>query len=61
MDLVEAWRSIDWEKEGYTTYEDFVALPFFVLFFPTVRFFLDRLVFEVSHSCLLLFPLLPCL
>ncbi|CAL9777513.1 unnamed protein product [Musa acuminata subsp. burmannicoides] len=46
MDLVEAWRSVDWGQEGYPTYEDFVALPFFALFFPTVRFFLDRFVFE---------------
>ncbi|URE35344.1 ASC1-like protein [Musa troglodytarum] len=46
MDLVTAWRSVDWEQEGYPTYEDFVALPFLALFFPTVRFFLDRFVFE---------------
>ncbi|KAK8954671.1 hypothetical protein KSP39_PZI001879 [Platanthera zijinensis] len=29
-------------------YEDFVALPFFVLFFPTARFFLDRFLFEFN-------------
>ncbi|THU70332.1 hypothetical protein C4D60_Mb08t23880 [Musa balbisiana] len=46
MDLVEPWRLVDWGQEGYPTYEDFVALPFFALFFPTVRFFLDRFVFE---------------
>ncbi|XP_010905767.1 ASC1-like protein 1 isoform X1 [Elaeis guineensis] len=46
MGLVEARSFVDWEKESYPAYEDFVALPFFVLFFPTVRFFLDRFVFE---------------
>lgn len=38
---------LDWERESYPAYGDFAALPFFVLFFPTVRFFLDRFVFEV--------------
>ncbi|XP_008807030.1 ASC1-like protein 1 [Phoenix dactylifera] len=46
MGLVEALFSVDWKQESYPVYEDFVALPFFVLFFPTVRFFLDRFVFE---------------
>ena len=38
---------VDWEREAYPAYDDFLALPAFVLFFPTVRFFLDRFVFEV--------------
>ncbi|GER50456.1 LAG1 longevity assurance homolog 3 [Striga asiatica] len=39
-------NSIDWEQESYPKYEDFVALSFFALFFPTVRFLLDRFIFE---------------
>ncbi|XP_074583701.1 ASC1-like protein 1 [Curcuma longa] len=46
MDLVEGFRSSSWEQESYPAYEDFLALPFFVLFFPTIRFFLDRFVLE---------------
>ncbi|KAG1327496.1 ASC1-like protein 1 [Cocos nucifera] len=46
MGLVEARSAVDLEQESYPAYEDFVALPFFVLFFLTVRFFLDRFVFE---------------
>ncbi|GJN21442.1 hypothetical protein PR202_gb08914 [Eleusine coracana subsp. coracana] len=38
--------AVDWEQEAYPAYDDFLALPFFVVFFPTVRFFLDRFVFE---------------
>jgi hypothetical protein len=43
---------VDWERESYPAYDDFLALPAFVIFFPTVRFFLDRFVFEVraQHS-----------
>ncbi|CAI9785325.1 unnamed protein product [Fraxinus pennsylvanica] len=39
-------NSIDWEHESYTEYKDLIALPIFAIFFPTVRFFLDRFVFE---------------
>ncbi|KAB2614237.1 LAG1 longevity assurance 3-like [Pyrus ussuriensis x Pyrus communis] len=46
MGLTEYLRTIDWEEEAYPAYEDFVILPLFVLYFPTVRFFLDRFVFE---------------
>ncbi|XP_073001279.1 ASC1-like protein 1 isoform X1 [Typha latifolia] len=46
MGLMELSSSVDWERESYPAYEDYIALPFFVLFFPTVRFFLDRFVFE---------------
>jgi hypothetical protein len=51
MGLGEAARrllaAVDWEREAYPAYGDFLALPAFVLFFPTVRFLLDRFVFEV--------------
>ncbi|KAJ1698785.1 hypothetical protein LUZ63_007297 [Rhynchospora breviuscula] len=43
MDLLS---SLDWEREAYPAYRDFLALPFFALFFPTVRFFFDRFLFE---------------
>lgn len=38
---------IDWEAESYPAYPDFAAIPFFVVIFLAVRFFLDRFVFEV--------------
>lgn len=44
---------IDWEEESFPQYEDFAILPFFALFFPTVRFFLDRFVFEKVASWLI--------
>ncbi|KAK4357939.1 hypothetical protein RND71_023549 [Anisodus tanguticus] len=40
------WSFLDWEHESYPSYEDFAVLPLFAVFFPTVRFFLDRFVFE---------------
>ncbi|KAI3884429.1 hypothetical protein MKX03_034769 [Papaver bracteatum] len=47
MDFVmQSVGDLDWEKESYPCYEDFLLLPLFVLFFPTVRFFLDRFIFE---------------
>ncbi|GAV80212.1 TRAM_LAG1_CLN8 domain-containing protein [Cephalotus follicularis] len=47
MNLMEnVTKSIDWEQEAYPVFEDLTVLPFFVIFFPTVRFFLDRSVFE---------------
>ncbi|CAL5350025.1 unnamed protein product [Camellia sinensis] len=46
MGLAELVRFIDWEQESYPEYEDFIVLPFFALLFPSVRFFLDRYVFE---------------
>jgi hypothetical protein len=42
--------AVDWEQEAYPSYDDFLALPFFVVFFPTVRFFLDGFVFEVRRK-----------
>src|SRR4051812_27122323 len=49
MGLAQFVNSIDWEHEAYPVYEDFAVLPLFALFFPTVRFFLDRLVFQVRR------------
>ncbi|KAM7487556.1 hypothetical protein LguiB_025040 [Lonicera macranthoides] len=46
MGLLETLSSLDWEKESYPQYEDYAVLPFFVLLFPSIRFFLDRFVFE---------------
>ncbi|XP_078162894.1 ASC1-like protein 1 isoform X1 [Carex rostrata] len=46
MEVRRLISSIDWESESYPAYEDFLALPFFVIFFPTIRFLLDRFVFE---------------
>ncbi|XP_062175297.1 ceramide synthase 1 LOH3-like isoform X2 [Alnus glutinosa] len=53
MGLTETLRSIDWRQESYPTYEDFIILPFFALFFPTVRFFLDRFIFQKLASRLI--------
>jgi hypothetical protein len=47
MEVTRLLSLIDWERESYPAYEDFTALPFLVIFFPTVRFVLDRFVFEV--------------
>lgn len=52
MGFIDSFKSIDWELESFPSYEDFTFLPFFALLFPTVRFFLDRFVFEV-------FPFFP--
>ncbi|VFQ85471.1 unnamed protein product [Cuscuta campestris] len=46
MGILEMVGWNDWEFESYPSYEDFALLPLFVLFFPTIRFFLDRFVFE---------------
>ena len=47
MGLLESVSFINWEHESFPDYGDFVALPFFALFFFCVRFSLDRFVFEV--------------
>jgi ceramide synthetase len=39
--------SVDWGKESYPHYKDFLVLPFLVLLFPLIRFFLDRVIFEI--------------
>ncbi|KAF5945390.1 hypothetical protein HYC85_015618 [Camellia sinensis] len=46
MGLSQFIQSIDWQQESYPEYEDFAVLPLFALFFPSVRFFLDRFIFE---------------
>ncbi|KAL0430045.1 UNVERIFIED_CONTAM: ASC1-like protein [Sesamum radiatum] len=46
MGFLEVVSSMDWEQESYPQYEDFIVLPIFIIFFPTVRYFLDRFVFE---------------
>ncbi|KAF5755419.1 putative TRAM/LAG1/CLN8 domain, sphingosine N-acyltransferase Lag1/Lac1 [Helianthus annuus] len=46
MGLIQALKLIDFEHESFPAYQDFLFLPLFSIFFPTVRFFLDRLVFE---------------
>lgn len=43
---MEYVKSIDWQQESDPTYNDFIVLPLFALFFPSVRFFLDRVIFE---------------
>ncbi|GLT66437.1 hypothetical protein SLA2020_388020 [Shorea laevis] len=53
MGLTETLRSIDWHQESYPAYEDFIILPFFALFFPSVRFFLDRFIFQKLASRLI--------
>lgn len=39
-------KDIDWSSESYPIYQDFIIVPVFALFFPTIRFLLDRFVFE---------------
>ncbi|KMT08354.1 hypothetical protein BVRB_6g140370 [Beta vulgaris subsp. vulgaris] len=46
MGLIDLVASVDWQQEFDPSYQDFIVLPFFALFFPSVRFFLDRFVFE---------------
>uniref|UniRef100_F6HGH3 Uncharacterized protein n=1 Tax=Vitis vinifera TaxID=29760 RepID=F6HGH3_VITVI len=48
MGLLESAASINWEHESFPEYGDFVALPVFAFFFFSVRFFLDRFVFQVK-------------
>ncbi|KAI3958412.1 hypothetical protein MKW98_011100 [Papaver atlanticum] len=48
--------TINWEKESYPVYQDFLALPFLALFFPSVRFFLDRFIFEKLARRVILGP-----
>ncbi|KAI9170273.1 hypothetical protein LWI28_025381 [Acer negundo] len=46
MDFIKRFKFLDWEQESYPAYEEFMILPLFALFFPTVRFLLERFVFE---------------
>ncbi|KAI4314025.1 hypothetical protein L6164_026968 [Bauhinia variegata] len=53
MSMIEQLSSVDWHQESYPAYEDFVILPLFALFFPSVRFFLDRFVFQKAAKRLI--------
>ncbi|KAL8531561.1 hypothetical protein ACS0TY_008239 [Phlomoides rotata] len=46
MGFAEFVNLIDWEQESYPQYGDFALLPLFAIFFPTIRFLLDRFVFQ---------------
>lgn len=46
MGMLQIGSFLNWEYESYPAYEDFAVLPLFAFFFPTVRFLLDRFVFE---------------
>ncbi|CAN1796306.1 ASC1-like protein [Linum perenne] len=41
------FRSSDWESESYPSASDFLAIPCFAIFFPLLRLFLDRFLFQV--------------
>ncbi|TKY69466.1 LAG1 longevity assurance-like 3 [Spatholobus suberectus] len=43
---VQQATSIDWNQESYPAFRDFSVIPFFALFFPSLRFLLDRFLFE---------------
>ncbi|KAK7275083.1 hypothetical protein RIF29_16190 [Crotalaria pallida] len=46
MALLQQLSSLDWQHESYPSFSDFSVLPFFAFFFPTIRFLLDRFIFE---------------
>nr|POE97515.1 lag1 longevity assurance like 3 [Quercus suber] len=48
MGVLKATSSIDWEQESYPMPKDLVLVPLFALFFPSLRLFLDRYVFELD-------------
>ncbi|KAK6921841.1 TRAM/LAG1/CLN8 homology domain [Dillenia turbinata] len=48
MGLFDLVNRINWEEESYPVVQDFIVVPFFSLYFLTIRFFLDRYVFEYS-------------
>jgi hypothetical protein len=39
----------NWDEETYPEIQDLVLLPLFAILFPTLRFFLDKFVFEVCY------------
>lgn len=51
----------DWEKESYPEVRDLALIPLFAIFFPTLRFFLDKFVFEVGDILFSQPPLFICL
>ncbi|XP_058775577.1 ASC1-like protein [Vicia villosa] len=46
MDLFQQVTSVDWQHESYPAFPDFFLLPFFAIFFPSLRFLLDRFIFQ---------------
>ncbi|CAL0313038.1 unnamed protein product [Lupinus luteus] len=46
MNWIEEVKCVNWEHESYPSYNDFSLLPFFALFFPSARFFLDTFLFQ---------------
>ncbi|CAA6661498.1 unnamed protein product [Spirodela intermedia] len=46
MGLMETIASLNLQEETFPSYQDFAFLPLLVTVFPTVRFLLDRFVFE---------------
>ncbi|XP_004490319.1 ASC1-like protein [Cicer arietinum] len=44
--VLEQLTSLDWQQQSYPAFPDFFLLPFFALFFPSLRFLLDRFLFE---------------
>ncbi|CAK8537260.1 unnamed protein product [Lathyrus sativus] len=46
MDSFQQLTSVDWQQQSYPTIHDFFVLPFFALFFPSLRFLLDRFIFQ---------------
>jgi hypothetical protein len=51
----------DWEKESYPEVRDLALIPLFAIFFPTLRFFLDKFVFGVGDMLFSQPPLFVCL
>jgi hypothetical protein len=39
----------NWDEETYPEIQDLVLIPLFAILFPTLRFFLDKFVFEVRY------------
>ncbi|KDP20043.1 hypothetical protein JCGZ_05812 [Jatropha curcas] len=46
MGFLKTIGFLDWEYESDPTPSDFMIVPFFALFFPLVRLFLDTFIFE---------------
>lgn len=50
----------DWEHESKCTVADLALVPVFAVIFPTVRFLLDTLIFEVLSLALALCVRIKC-
>ncbi|KAK9051158.1 hypothetical protein SSX86_027784 [Deinandra increscens subsp. villosa] len=46
LQILSSSSSMDLQQESYPTYQDFAVLPLFAIFFPILRFLLDKYVFE---------------